>query len=925
MPTTTPNPREGYRPNWVRMPPTYRGQSYSSRYGAQRAYNNSSRQTFNADRSREAAKTAYEQATNKSYEGVRTPASASAGAAGATAAAGAAGIPATATAGATGLPVVATVAAVVATVGTIVLDPFNKDPFLKLADENAILQNLMPPDPPQKIEEGKFPFTGGQAKVMYRVYRQRGWERNSSIYGDGTWSKYSDSVYYTDVMGPVRGTKIKVESDNLYHFYLLANNLSIDVAVLEVSSSIKNPWFEIINCQRLDGQPDTSGNPPPTVQPIYTTNITNNYTIVPPPIVGERTPPAPSAPPIIILPIGGSSSPSVASTPPPQIVIPELQPDIPILISPLPPSNQQTSPDTATSPPPPSYPSVTKSPSTGITAEEAEKSKYNNTQVTPSTGVKAESKTAVTPEVAPISESATRPTVKDSDRTLTFSSSAQSASSQSETLANSQTSVNKLLEIEQALTRLRVSISSLQPSDSATSLSNDIQRLERDTASLRERAPTISSETIATELQRIRNRLRSTQARIINLNPSAQSHLADLQRQQIEQQIDREITRLRSPSTTPGQQTETETQTPNQTNTETQTTLERLQEQLTNLGLGIALLTPLVNPIQNTANNTTPDALRNAAKDGVCQTTQPGGCMTNAIQKGNENQQTWIKNRGINAADLGIDAADLAVGQDTNLRVKNLEDKIGTNEYPMILPEYLLDGSQTPTAINNQAQFNAWSLKQWDALVGLFPIKIERTDENGVKQMLVYENVAEAIAEITGLLAQIAFDADTAVNVATRAVAEAIGAKIAALQAGSYVNAIIDHLGFQTQSTALTVPISVTPGAVGLDGKLQENELKDFLTPSVKQAIGIKNIDPVDLRLILRRILEDGEIARAALYRPLKPNAKDNSLTGDAIKADKTKEKKRINDAWEAFKTRYEGHTAGTEIDIDDSKPSTNK
>lgn len=338
-----------------------------------------------------------------------------------------------------------------------------------------------------------------------------------------------------------------------------------------------------------------------------------------------------------------------------------------------------------------------------------------------------------------------------------------------------------------------------------------------------------------------------------------------------------------------------------------------LERRITELGLPLVGITQLLNPI---ATNTTPEALRNAARDGVCQTTQPGGCTTNALNRSNENLRDWLRNNG-------LDAATLAQGQDTNTRVRNIEQKIGADEYPMILPEYLLDGVQVPTTIANQAQFNAWSLKQWDALIGLFPIKIERTDENGAKQMLTYENVAEAIAEITGLLAQIAFDADTAVNVATRAVAEAIGAKIAALQAGSYVNAIIDHLGFQTQSTALTIPISVTPGAVGLDGKLQENELKDFLKPSTKQAIGLKNTDPVDQRLVLRRILEDAEIVRAALYRPLKPNAKDNPLTGDAIKADKAKDKKRVDDAWEAFKTRYEGHTAGTEIDIDDNKSST--
>ena len=202
--------------------------------------------------------------------------------------------------------------------------------------------------------------------------------------------------------------------------------------------------------------------------------------------------------------------------------------------------------------------------------------------------------------------------------------------------------------------------------------------------------------------------------------------------------------------------------------------------------------------------------------------------------------------------------------------------------------------------------------------MGLFPIKIERVDENGNKQTLVFENIAEAIAELTGLLAQIAFDADTAVNVATRATGEALGAKAASLQVGSYVKAIIDHMGFQTQSTAIDVPVSVTLGAVGLDGKLQESELKDFLKPSSQKVIGIKNTDPVDSRLTLQRILQNTEIARAALYRPLKPKVEENALTGDAIKTEKVEEKKRVDKQWDAFKLRMEKHTGGTKVDIDD-------
>ncbi|MGL4617915.1 MAG: hypothetical protein ACRCZS_02485 [Chroococcidiopsis sp.] len=340
---------------------------------------------------------------------------------------------------------------------------------------------------------------------------------------------------------------------------------------------------------------------------------------------------------------------------------------------------------------------------------------------------------------------------------------------------------------------------------------------------------------------------------------------------------------------------------------------EKMKDTFLPIATGIALITPLIRDI---STNTKPEAIIPLVKEGTCQTTQPGGCTSNLVNNtvGNSNQnlKDWITNNIINSADA-------LQGTDTNARVRDIQNKIGSDEYPMLLPEYLLDDHlDTQVLIPNQARYNEWLLKQIDALVGLFPIKIKRVDENGQEQTLVFENIAEAIAELTGLLAQIAFDADTAVNVSTRATGEALGAKAAALQAGSYLKAIIDHMGFQTQSVAIDVPVSVTLAATGLDGKLQESELKDFLKPSTQKVIGIKNTDPVDARLTWQRILQNTEIARAALYRPLKPNIAENTLTGDGIKTEKTEEKKRVDKQWEAFKLRMEGHTAGTKVDIDD-------
>lgn len=345
------------------------------------------------------------------------------------------------------------------------------------------------------------------------------------------------------------------------------------------------------------------------------------------------------------------------------------------------------------------------------------------------------------------------------------------------------------------------------------------------------------------------------------------------------------------------------------------------------IGTGLVTITQLLQGIDQ--------KLKPTIKEATCELVKPDGCLSDMNGNAQKAADTSAQNQdllnklnlllqGLQTGLLAkIDATTVANG----IKASNIQDKLGTAKYPLILPEYLLDDHlDKPITINDQVDFNIWSLKQWDALIGLFPIKIERTDENGNKQMLKFENIAEAIAEITGLLATIAFDADTSVNVGVHATAEAIGAKVAAVQASSQLKSIIDYLGFQGSHKPLNISISCTPGAVGLDGKLQETELKDFLKPSTQRAIGWECNERDDLHSILKRILFDSEIARAALYKPLKPpTSSASSITGDAIREEINKEKQREDDEWEKFKTRIKNQE-GTNVDIDlEERPLNNE
>lgn len=456
-----------------------------------------------------------------------------------------------------------------------------------------------PPEPPQKIEEEKYPFYGGQSKDLYTVLARVSTNQNSQEYS------------FQNIRGPITGIRIRGDR--------------VQIQAADAPPGYENPepnWYqtqalvppylqggtvEIFRIYRQDGQPDTSGNPPPVVQPIYTTNITNVYST--PPAVGESTPPPPA---IIIMPIGGGASAPVAPpAPSAPSNVPQLQPSYLPAANPSRRSGQnETDPDIASSSPAPGYPRSSKTPSSGITPEAAEASRNAGVQVTPSTGVP--------PEVAPVPEQGQRPNVDNPQRVPSFAGTPQAPNIDRESITQ------ELLQIEQQLIQARSTISSLTPQSTSQSISEQIQQEERRLSDLRTNINTATPETISQRLQQAEQELQTEERRLTNLEPSATTALQRNQISQIRQRIIQLRNRINNPSSQP--------ETPSQTQTQTIPELDRIRDQLTNVGIGIALLTPLVNPINNIATNTTPEALKNAARKGTCESFDPGGCNADIRQ-----------------------------------------------------------------------------------------------------------------------------------------------------------------------------------------------------------------------------------------------------------------------------------------------------
>ena len=225
--------------------------------------------------------------------------------------------------------------------------------------------------------------------------------------------------------------------------------------------------------------------------------------------------------------------------------------------------------------------------------------------------------------------------------------------------------------------------------------------------------------------------------------------------------------------------------------------------------------------------------------------------------------------------------------------------RLGLQRYPLELPDSLIHESFKNTGkvdnivkIEDQASWNEWLITQIDQLVGEFPIKIEIKD-NDKSNPLVFENLSEALSEMTGMLIQAAVDADAGVNVGCHAVVEASKAGNAAIVAQYHAKALLDFFGVRTAPDSVEVKSTITPGKLDKAGNEQKKHgLVEFLTPSVQAVAILKDDDPFDFQATMQRILKNSEIARMAVFQEYNPKAGKTEVTGDYIRT-----QRKYNDA----------------------------
>lgn len=202
--------------------------------------------------------------------------------------------------------------------------------------------------------------------------------------------------------------------------------------------------------------------------------------------------------------------------------------------------------------------------------------------------------------------------------------------------------------------------------------------------------------------------------------------------------------------------------------------------------------------------------------------------------------------------------------------------RAGYGRYPVMMPSSLINddgvGDAVPSQpIENYAEWFEWHIKQQDAIQGEWPIDIAIVD-GAKRQPLKFENISEALAELSGLVIQTATDADGAVSVAAHAAVAATKAHTASVIAQKNVECLIKFFGVRTGFGSIFIDSAITP----MDSDNPTFNLRKFLTSSKQLVAFYTDNDPFDFQAVLDRILRNSEISKSAVAMDAK-----TGLVGD--------------------------------------------
>ena len=259
------------------------------------------------------------------------------------------------------------------------------------------------------------------------------------------------------------------------------------------------------------------------------------------------------------------------------------------------------------------------------------------------------------------------------------------------------------------------------------------------------------------------------------------------------------------------------------------------------------------------------------------------------------------ENKDPNTPAPGVDPSDvdaLKVGEYEALDITDLMSAYiatvyyrgGFHGYPTEVPQTLLGytDADPPETIRDLSSYLDWFIRQFDALVGNFPIKIRVEDidpltpGNQVKEIEL-PNISEALAEMYGMNIGTSVNADVSVNFLMRLASEMIATKNSSLITQDYVRANAAFLGYKGNPARREINYSFDPAKLG--------SLDEFLKESKGYVVGWEEDDKESVVGFLQRIVFSAGIIKAAFFRDNKRLAElqkeiESMMSGDKVATD---------------------------------------
>lgn len=265
------------------------------------------------------------------------------------------------------------------------------------------------------------------------------------------------------------------------------------------------------------------------------------------------------------------------------------------------------------------------------------------------------------------------------------------------------------------------------------------------------------------------------------------------------------------------------------------------------------------------------------------------------------------------------------------IKQQQLQSKVlGLDQFPAKVPEWMIVGKVNGQDLNNDqkeyksiAELLEWYFKNIFGIIGQLGIDFELTDtqpgqpnadgspgEPKTTTTTVHlPNIAEAIAELFGLITHVNLTVESMQNAGLRTMLDVGSAKQQTFSTHMYVEAICDYLGFSHEDITQKLAIGFKPGETDLTKLLVETEV---------DVQGIKYDQKHRFRDNLHDLLKAAAIINAVHYRKFDSNGDIASLLFNHIK-DRAQASKTIADPVDSQgKTDIERYYKEFEIGFED-------